>query len=237
MKRFRKILLLLLSAALFLTGLPVGAASADTLIAAAGQTAGAPGDTVTVPVTITQNPGIIAMKVRISYDPEQLELTAKPDCSSADVKFQNRTFSKNLTDHPYSAVFDSSTVTENITVTGTLMTLSFKIKENAVPGKTAITVTIVNVCDYNLKPVSCETVNGSVTVNGKTHLPGDVNDDGKADASDCRMLAEYMAGWPVTLDFTAADVSGDGQVTGKDLMILNRHAAGWPGYETLPYAD
>ena len=241
MKIFRKILVFLLSMTLFLTGLPVGAASADTLIAAAGQVSGDPGDTVTVPITITQNPGIVAMKVRISYDPEQLELTAQPDCSSADVKFQNKTFSKNLSDNPYSAVFDSSTVTANITGTGTLMNLSFRIKEGALPGNHTITVSVVNVCDFDLKKVVCETVNGSVTVSGDTVLFGDVNGDGKVDMSDCQIFSDYMAGWPMDSsefpDFTAADVSADGKVTRKDLMILKRHTAGWPGYEILPYID
>lgn len=245
MKIFRKMLLFLLSTTLVLGGLPlgltVGAVSADTLILAAGQADGDPGETVTVPITISQNPGMIALKVRISYDPDQLELLAQPDCSSANVKFQNKTFSRDLSANPYSAVFDSSTVTENITAAGTLMTLTFKIKENAAPGNTEIAVTVANVCDFDLKSVPYKAESGSVTVNGKTILPGDVNDDGKVDGADCRILVRYMAGWPAesikTFNFAAADVSADGNVTGKDLMILSRYVSDWPGYERLPYTD
>ncbi|MBR4185536.1 MAG: hypothetical protein IKQ87_07195 [Clostridia bacterium] len=66
-------------------------------------------------------------------------------------------------------------------------------------------------------------------------IVGDVNADGKVDATDRMILARYLAGWEgykaKIKNMKAADIDGDGSVTATDRMILARKLAGWSGYD------
>lgn len=66
-------------------------------------------------------------------------------------------------------------------------------------------------------------------------LLGDVNADGTVDKNDSILLQRYFAGWPKSIDPSAADVNQDGVLTRADAMILARYLAKWAGYD-LPYS-
>ncbi len=99
---------------------------------------------------------------------------------------------------------------------------------------------IVTVDEYgNVKAISggdayiyCYSVFGkvmtsvSVSVTGSICY-GDANGDGKVNGKDATRLMQYLAGWDVEIDQSAADVNGDSKVNGKDATRLMQYLAGW----------
>ena len=72
-----------------------------------------------------------------------------------------------------------------------------------------------------------------LSVSAKTILIGDVNNDGKVNAADARLVLRRAA---QLVTFTAdqdwlADVDDDGDVTAKDARIILRVAAGLEEFE------
>lgn len=61
----------------------------------------------------------------------------------------------------------------------------------------------------------------------KNTFVGDINDDGLINGKDSTRLMQYLAGWDVEIDQSAADVNGDGNVNGKDATRLMQYLAGW----------
>ena len=58
-------------------------------------------------------------------------------------------------------------------------------------------------------------------------IPGDVNGDSVVNGKDSALLAQYLAGWDVSIDLDAADVNDDGKVNGKDSALIAQYLAGW----------
>ena len=56
---------------------------------------------------------------------------------------------------------------------------------------------------------------------------GDANGDNKVNALDLILIRQYLAGWEVTPDMSAADLNGDGKVNAPDLIRLRQYLAGW----------
>ena len=56
---------------------------------------------------------------------------------------------------------------------------------------------------------------------------GDANGDGEINILDEAVLAQYNAGWDVTLDEAAADANGDGEINILDEALLAQYNAGW----------
>ena len=56
---------------------------------------------------------------------------------------------------------------------------------------------------------------------------GDVDGDGNVTSVDSALLSQYLTGWDVALDETAADVDGDGNVTSVDSALLSQYLTGW----------
>ena len=68
---------------------------------------------------------------------------------------------------------------------------------------------------------------GAVREVAGTILYGDANSDGNVNAIDLALMQQYVAGWTVTLNMTAADANGDGNVNAIDLALLQQYVAGW----------
>lgn len=113
--------------------LSVSASDSASLTATAAS--GAPGDTVTVAVAIADNPGLITMKLSVEYD-DDLELVGWKDESLLSGFVQP---SPAVTS-PYILLWKDSLATENNTASGTVVTLTFKIKETATDGAKAVTI-------------------------------------------------------------------------------------------------
>ena len=65
------------------------------------------------------------------------------------------------------------------------------------------------------------------------NMVGDVNADGKVNATDRRILARYLAKWSGAeeqiLSWDAADINKDGKINASDRRILARYLAKWGG--------
>lgn len=159
--------LLPLLAVLMFTLLAQSALAADAKgLISLSDAKGAPGDTVSVTLDMPKNPGIIAAVVQVGYDDGVLKLVdAKDGKLLADGLFSD-SYERN----PYVLSWDNALSTSNITSTGTLATLSFKILDGAKAGDTAITVTLEpgNFFDWQLQNVPFDAQDGKVTVTGKS---------------------------------------------------------------------
>ena len=190
------------------------------------------GNTVTVDVSLKNNPGIISMMLHLSYD-DALTLVSIGDTGLMPGRVHG-----DVTDTLF---WDSGTSTENLTVNGVIATLTFKVDENAEPGEYGIRFTYNNdesdIINADFEPVDFAVVNGKIKVSNV--IIGDVDMSGSVNAKDRVVLGRYLTHWPgfddTTCSVLAADVNGDGKVNALDRVILGRYLTHWPGYEELPY--
>nr|WP_305119683.1 leucine-rich repeat protein [Ruminococcus sp. zg-924] len=182
------------------------------------KTAG-PGGTVTVNVSMKNNPGINGWAVSVGYDSNALELKS---CEQGD--FGEITTSNIITKNPYHVQWFDLT---NVKTNGNLFTLTFVIKSNAKEGTYPITVTYdkEEICNDKEENVHFDVMNGAVKV--AAHTPGDINEDGKVNLRDVIRLNQFVAGWNVKVNEGAKDVNGDGKVNLRDVIRLNQYVAGW----------
>ena len=115
------------------------------------------GDTITIPITISDNPGFSYLKLAYSYNHEALSL----------VKVENGNVSTDSFTETSSALsWDSSEDTMN---NGTLCVLTFAINEEA-KGEYAIELRVVNCYNNNEENVSFTIQNGNITVTQSEHI-------------------------------------------------------------------
>ncbi len=169
------------------------------------------GDTVTVTVSLANNPGIAALAFRVSYPKGAMTL----ELAEAGTLFGSSTLNKTTG----MFVFDNATdVTEN----GTLLTLTFRVSDTADLGKYRISVEIVS-CN-NAAEEDIIVCGGQSDIEVADFISGDVNGDGIVDTKDITRLRRYLAEEDVEI-FAGADANGDGRVTTDDLTRLRRYLA------------
>lgn len=121
------------------------------------------GDIVDINVSLENNSGIIAALFNAEYDRERLELTEVRDGLLLD----GGTFSPSYTAYPYKMVWNSAS-DKNFTDDGILVTLTFKVLENASSGKAYVNLTYSenDVFDVDLNNTPIEVVSGGIDVSG-----------------------------------------------------------------------
>lgn len=110
---------------------------ADTSGSAAvsvGSASGKAGDTVTVNVDLTQNPGVIAMQLNVGYDEKQLELVNVSNSGVLNGFNSPSTYGGGN----YTLNWEDGLSSTNNNGTGTVATLTFKLKEDC--DKASVTV-------------------------------------------------------------------------------------------------
>ena len=164
MKPLRTALSLLLCAALLL--IPAPARAVDLLASApvfrVSAASAAPGEEVELALQMENNPGIIAANLELNYDRDKLELVAVTDAKL----LPNGIFADQLSTYPYVLFWEASTASGDITASGTLATLRFKVKESCPAGQTAevwVSYDPDNVYNYSLDNVAFTCVKGGVT--------------------------------------------------------------------------
>ena len=194
------------------------------------------GNTVTVDVSLLNNPGIVSMALTVDFD-ERLTLASVTDSGLIPGQVHSPTMG-----NPYVLCWVNDTATENYTANGVIATLTFEVPEDMPVGEYPITISY-DLDNYDIYNCDVETVEFAV-VNGGVRvidvLIGDVNTDTKVNALDRLYLTRYLANWanyPASvINMIAADVNTDTKVNALDRLILTRHLANWAGYETLPYS-
>lgn len=173
-----------------------------------GQATVIKGREVTIPVTITGNPGFAAMGFHISYDKTRLELL---ECEMAPEGFNLYINKENG-----KAVFVGAA---DYIEDGTLLNLRFKVLENAEDGLAEITLAVQEALNVSENKVSFSVTSGGVQV--VTRVLGDINDDGKTGSLlDILYLKKYLAGFSVKINQLNADMNEDGEVKLADLILL-----------------
>ncbi len=164
MKRFLAVtcmLMLLISICV----LPTSAAGSGSL-SVSGAT-GKQGDTVTLSVRLSSNPGLISMKFTVSY-PSDLELT---NVSNTGTLGGWTTPSPSISS-PYTIRWADSLAAANSTATGTLVTLTFKIRDSATPGTKTVSINFSESRDVDGGKNSFNSPSATVQVNCRTHSFG-----------------------------------------------------------------
>ena len=91
-----------------------------------GSASGKAGDTVTVNVDLTQNPGVIAMQLNVDYDEKQLELVNVSNSGVLNGYNSPSTYGGGN----YTLNWEDGLSSTNNNGTGTVATLTFKLKED-----------------------------------------------------------------------------------------------------------
>ncbi|MBR3448222.1 MAG: hypothetical protein IKH27_10495, partial [Oscillospiraceae bacterium] len=162
----KKLLSCLTAGLLAVQGLSMGAFAGERGRITVGSCAAAPGDTVSLPVEITENPGITALSLDLTYDASMLELLGTAD---GGILGQSEYLSGNdLTAVPYTMSWDDVGETDN-TGTGTAVLLSFKVRDGA-SGSTDVSVAVNQKSTFNtnMTEVPFDTFSGRVTFVGDT---------------------------------------------------------------------
>ena len=179
-----------------------------SLLSVSGRTAKA-GGTVSVTISLANNPGIAALAFRVSYPKGAMTL----ESAVAGGLFGSAT----LNTSTGMFLFDNAAdVTEN----GTLLTLTFKVSDMAALGEYRISVEIIS-CN-NAAEERVVICGGQANIEVRDILPGDANGDGVVDTLDVTRLRRYLAEESVDL-FPGADMNGDGVVDIEDLARLRRY--------------
>lgn len=174
------------------------------------------GDTVAVPIRLTENPGIVALSLALSFDPDDLELL---DVQNGSVLTPAVFLSGNdLSEQPYILNWDYDEE-KNLTGTGEIATLYFHIKNTAAK-KTAITVSVnqYSTFDYQLQEVPFQVSGGMIY----TAILGDINCDDTVSVADAVLLCRYLAeDAPEPFrDDIIYDIDADGLLTIMDVAAL-----------------
>ena len=181
-----------------------------------------PDETVTVTVSVDQNPGLASLKFDVAYD-QYLTLEK--------VEFNTASFGAYVTTPP--TIKNPQTITmisplSDVTAEGVLATLTFKVAADApdfYEAAVSVTFRSTDIYDSNFEPVDLEATNGGVSI--RHGIPGDINGDFAVDTRDAILLFRYVAGWDVAVDPIATDVNGDFAIDTRDAILLFRYVAGW----------
>ena len=154
------------------------------------------GNSVTIDIRIENNPGIISAAVEIYYDTTKLELISTENKQM----MPQSSFSQYYTSYPYCASWTDAYADGNMSDDGILMTLTFKILDDAKAGDTAVEVKFdpANMFDSDMKVQSFVSVDGVITIHNSAagneeEANGTENDTAKTPDTDTGKKNSYFA--------------------------------------------
>jgi len=163
--------------------------------------AGKVGETVEVTVSLVDNPGVIALAMKVHYDPNKLELVSVDN----NKLMPDSMFSQNLTDNPYYASWSDPLATESFTDDGVLMIMHFRILEDCEEGDVQIGLTYNpgDLVDWDMEKQSFSAVSGTVKVEANERSETNEGEDkngSKDDKSDPDENYPDVSGYNAFLD-------------------------------------
>ena len=190
------------------------------------------GATVEVDVVLANNPGILGAILTISYG-EGLTLL---DATSGEVFLGHSMTKPGKFESPCKFVWDGEDISGIEVKDGTMLTLQFKIPENAEAGHeypVNVSCAAGDITDNDLNDIIPTIVNGSVNV--VDYMPGDLNSDSLVNTKDIIMLRRDIAGgYDQVVNQLAGDVNADALRNTKDIILIRRSIAGGYGVELVP---
>lgn len=192
---------------------------------------GVVGEIVDLPIAMESNPGIVSLYLSIKYDSDLVELVGVENGIAMPDSVCTVTYGPTFEQNPYIAIW-LSTASENITNTGTLLNLSFRIKPDAA-GKEAVIEPVyseASTYDVDFNYVKFDVVKGSIMVQPVEDeiIKGDVTGDEKVNTGDAVALLKYAAGIMELTDLQkkAADANPDEKINTADAVVILRYCAG-----------
>lgn len=168
MKFMKKTLAVVLAVAMLVLAVPFSATAASNPTITVSSTSAYPGKSAQVKIDISNNPGIIAMLIKVEYDATSLTLTKIENGTTLPGGQHSTT---QLNKNPFIINFANDLATENITSNGTIVTLTFDVKEDAEIGNADVKVSYDNnnagIYNIDMNTVDFDVVNGGVKVLGK----------------------------------------------------------------------
>ncbi len=131
------------------------------------------GENVAVKVSITNNPGIWGMDLKISYDKTALSLAS---VDNGDFFQASEWTQGDLSGEVYILSYEAAGLADVTTQNATLATLNFKVDDNAEPGNYEIKATYNagDIININFDDIDFQIINGKVTIackhDGATYL-------------------------------------------------------------------
>ncbi len=193
-----------------------------------GSISGKQGTSISVPIRIIENPGIIAARLKITYDSDVLTLIEVTDCGILG----EYKFGESLTADPYIVSWSNGIAQTDYTVSGELVYLTFKIADDADLGDVQIDVSYdeEEIFNKDFENISFGIQQGTITVEQAEELEsniGDINADGSITIADIVELKKILLGEPIIDEATVpvCDVTGDGVVDLLDLLRMKRYLA------------
>lgn len=186
-----------------------------------GNVAGRLGETVSVPVTVSNNTGIAGFKQTIKFDKNTLRFVSVEGIGVYD----NGTWIVNAENAENGEIVIVWFGTENINANGAVYNLSFEILETANDGNSTISIAFENndIGNISGENVLFGRIDGSVDV--LSYWLGDLNGDRVYAMVDLLKLAQYVSGKKMTLtekQKLAADVNEDGNIDIHDVILLQQ---------------
>lgn len=160
----KKIITFLTSIILICTVCFVPSSAAGSGSLTMSSASGKQGDSVTLSINLTANPGLATMSLQVEYDTGALSLTGVSDSkllAGADLS--------SVYNSPYKITWiDYSSKSDN-KKTGTIASFTFKIKDNAKVGNTSVKLIFLDSYDSIYNENSFSATSGNITVNCKAH--------------------------------------------------------------------
>lgn len=187
------------------------AASEETATLTVDTVTAQPGQTVTLTLTLSGNPGITGLYFGFDYDKNLLTLE---DYSSSNEDFAQHDWTVGIGQGEKALWLQP----DETKAEGAILSLTFRVSQNAGIGEIPVALTEVSAVDARADEVEITGISGGITVS--LGLAGDVNGDGEVTNADLIRLRRYLSGQNVSAETGNADLNGDGKVDLKDLMLL-----------------
>ena len=179
----KKLLSILLAVVLTLSVCTVAAFAADEdIVVSIGNFSAKRGDTISVPITLTKNSGFVTLGLEVAYDSSVLEIDCADHvdgdpCYPIEQKTDFGTkYGANIaensqyhTANPYNIMWAYSKG-NNVTYTGEMAVITFKVKKDAAIGTTDLTVTVTQSSNADGKKNTFASASGTVTVECANHV-------------------------------------------------------------------
>ena len=192
----------------------------------ADSTTAAPGETVSIDVSISDNPGYTNFAIALDYDGEKLELESITPNTGAGLSAVNTEYIMDSVSYGFMNTASAEPVYDN----GTLFTAKFLVKE-AAEGEAEVKPILLYMRDNSaafsvFEEISADINSGIVSIEPQQASPevlyGDVNNNGEVDNIDAAMTYAY---YNRRLDFSqsqllAADVNGDNKADNIDAAMI-----------------
>lgn len=190
---------------------PQQESSVLTLSAASGTAQ--PGQQLRLPISISGNPGLCGLSFAIVYDKAVLTLE---DYETAGDLLRAGDWTVGIGAGERALWLQSDAMDGS----GELLTLVFKVTDNAPKGETTVRLLEALAVDEEVNSLELFVEPGTVTI--ASGIPGDVNGDGRVTQSDAKRLRRFLAGEDVGIENGNADLNADGTVNLIDLALLNK---------------